>query len=162
MDKPARKPNRLKNYDYSSNGMYFITICTKDKEHIFGKIVGATIGRPPEMSLTRCGQITKYAIENINTHYPAVFVEKYVIMPNHIHLLLLIDTYNENGRPMVAPTISTVIQQMKGYVSKQICFSPWQKLFHDHIIRNEKDYEKIWEYIDTNPAKWENDCFYSE
>ena len=161
MELPKRKSIRLKDYDYSSNGMYFITICTKNKEHIFGNIVGATIGRPPETTLSQCGQITKQAIENIHTHYPTVSVEKYVIMPNHIHLLLLIDNYNENGRPMVAPTISTVIQQMKGYISKQIGFSPWQKLFHDHIIRNEKDFEKIWEYIDTNPLKWESDCFYT-
>ena len=161
MDLPKRKQIRLKDYDYSSNGMYFITICTKNKKHIFGKIVGATIGRPPEMFLSQCGEITKYAIENIAAHYPSVSVEKYVIMPNHIHLLLLIDTYTDSGRPMVAPTISVVIQQMKGYVSKQVGFSPWQKLFHDHMIRNEKDYEKIWEYIDTNPARWENDCFYS-
>ena len=162
MELPERKPNRLKNYDYSSNGMYFITICSKNKEHIFGKIVGATIGRPSGMYLSQYGKIVKQAIDNINTHYPAVHVEKYVVMPNHLHLLLLIDTYNESGRPMVAPTISTVIQQMKGYASKQIGFSPWQKLFHDHIIRNEKDYEKIWEYIDSNPLKWEQDCFYTE
>ena len=161
MDKPQRKPNRLPDYDYSNNGMYFITICTQNKEHIFGKIVGASIARPPEIHLSAHGKIVKTAIENIHTHYPTVSVEKYVIMPNHIHLLLLIDTFNESGRPMVAPTISTVIQQMKGYVSKQIGFSPWQKLFHDHIIRGEKDYEKIWEYINTNPQKWENDCFYS-
>lgn len=162
MDLPKRKANRLKNYDYSSNGMYFITICAKNKKHIFGKIVGATIGRPPEIHLSQYGEITKYAIEQISVHYSAVSVEKYVIMPNHIHLLLLTDTYNKNGRPMVAPTISVVIQQMKGYVSKQIGFSPWQKLFHDHIIRNEKDYEKIWEYIDTNPVKWKEDCFYTD
>ena len=63
---------------------------------------------------------------------------------------------------MVAPTISTVVQQLKGCVSKQAGFSLWQKTFHDHIIRDENDYEKIWEYIDTNPLKWETDCFYSE
>lgn len=142
--------------------MYFITICAKNKKHIFGKIVGATIGRPPEIHLSQYGEITKYAIEQISVHYSAVSVEKYVIMPNHIHLLLLIDTYNKNGRPMVAPTISVVIQQMKGYVSKQMGFSPWQKVFHDHIIRNEKDYEKIWEYIYTNPVKWKEDCFYTD
>ncbi len=162
MTMQSRKPNRLKNYDYSSNGMYFITVCTKNKEHYFGKIVGATIGRPSGMCLSYCGEITKTSIENIAEHYPAVSVDKYVIMPNHIHLILLINDIDNFGRPMVAPTVSTVIQQMKGYVSKQIGFSPWQKLFHDHIIRGEKDYEKIWDYIETNPAKWENDCFYSD
>lgn len=80
-------------------------------------------------------------------------------MPNHIHLLLSIRG-NENGRPMGAPTISTVINQFKGFVSKQAGFSVWQKLFYDHIVRGEQDYEEIWEYIDANPLKWENDEFY--
>jgi len=73
----------------------------------------------------------------------------------------LIIVIGENlGRAMRAPTISTVINQMKGYVSKQIGYSIWQKLFHDHIIRNEADYIKIWRYIDENPINWQNDCFY--
>ena len=63
---------------------------------------------------------------------------------------------------MVAPTISQVIQQLKGIVTKQIGWSIWQKLFHDHVIRNEKDYLKIREYIDNNPLQWELDCFYTE
>lgn len=65
-----------------------------------------------------------------------------------------------DGRAMRAPTISTVINQMKGYATKQIGFSLWQKLFHDHIIRNEQEYEKIWAYIDTNPLKWEDTCYF--
>ena len=62
---------------------------------------------------------------------------------------------------MHAPTISTVIQQMKGYVTKQLGHNIWQKLFHDHVVRNEKSYQKIWQYIETNPAKWKEDCFYN-
>ena len=61
---------------------------------------------------------------------------------------------------VVAPTISRIIQQFKGAVSKQIGFSMWQKLFYDHIIRNEQEYQKTWEYIDTNPLKWELDCYH--
>ena len=61
---------------------------------------------------------------------------------------------------MVAPTISRIVQQIKGVVTKQIGYSIWQKLFHDHVIRGENDYLKIWQYIDDNPAKWEEDCFY--
>ena len=82
-------------------------------------------------------------------------------MPNYIHLLLQVNT-DANGRPMVAPTISTVVQQLKGTISKQIGCSIWQKLFHDHVIRAEQDYQKIWTYIDTNPVKWKEDCFYEE
>jgi len=85
-------------------------------------------------------------------------VDKYVIMPNHIHLILLIS--DDHGRAMRAPTISTVVNQLKGYVSKQIGYSIWQKLFHDHIIRNNADYLDIWKYIDENPVRWHEDCFY--
>jgi len=74
-------------------------------------------------------------------------------------MILLLDSHG-SGRAMRAPTISTVINQMKGCVTKQIGFSLWQKLFHDHIIRNEEEYRKIWEYIDTNPLKWEDDCYF--
>jgi len=88
-------------------------------------------------------------------------VDKYVIMPNHVHLVLIIEPI-EIGRPLVAPTISTIIQQMKGIVSKQIGFSIWQKSYHDRIIRNEKEYLKIWEYIENNPLKWNEDCFFNE
>ena len=80
-------------------------------------------------------------------------------MPNHIHLLLRIDT-DPDGREMSAPTISRVIQQMKGAVTKRIGTSIWQKLFHDHVIRNERDYLKIWEYIEGNPSRRKEDCFY--
>jgi REP element-mobilizing transposase RayT len=86
-------------------------------------------------------------------------VDHYTVMPNHIHLLLQINT-DENGRAMLAPTISIVVQQLKGVVSKQVGQSIWQKLFHDHVIRGEKDYLKIRQYIDNNPALWKEDCFY--
>lgn len=151
---PKRKPNRLKNYDYSQSGIYFITICAKNKANLFWN-VGATIGRP---NLSKTGEIVERAILNIPKTYSTVTLDKYVIMPNHIHLLLHLR--NENGRAMYAPTISTVIQQMKGYVTKQIGHNIWQKLFHDHIVRNEKSYKKIWQYIENNPLRWKEDCFY--
>ena len=158
---PYRKQNRLKNYDYSSPGYYFITVCTKNKEHLFGKIVvGASIARPYEMILSDYGEIVNTAIENISERYSHIIVDNYVILPNHIHLLLKIVS-DKNGRAMLAPTISVVIQQMKGYVTKQLGFSPWQKLFHDHIVRDKSDYETIWNYIEYNVLKWEQDCFYS-
>ena len=161
MYKPTRKHNRLKNYDYSSPGYYFITICTKNKKTLFGKIVvGASIARPYEMILSDSGEIVKNAIERISDYYPMINVDNYVIMPNHIHLLLQIIP-DKNGRPMVAPTVSVVIQQLKGAVTKQLGFSPWQKLFHDHIIRDKTDYENIWNYIEFNVLKWEQDCFYN-
>lgn len=123
--------------------------------------VGASNARPPIPQLSKPGKIVADAISNIQNHYPAVSVDHYVVMPNHLHLLLQINT-DCDGRPMVAPTISQVVQQFKGVVTKQIGCSIWQKLFHDHVIRNQNDYLKIWEYIDSNPVKWKEDCFYKE
>ena len=158
MDTPKRKPNRLPDFDYSTPGAYFITICTKDRRNLFWVDVGASIARP---QLTTWGNITANSICDIPKHYPAISVDHYVIMPNHIHLLLQINT-DTNGRPMVAPTIPTVIQQFKGIVTKRIGQSIWQKLYHDHVVRGEANYLKIWEYIDNNPARWTEDCFYRE
>ena len=161
MDRPARKPNRLSQYDYSTPGAYFITICTKDKRCILGSIVGASIARPATVALSAMGKIVEKAILQIPVHYPAVSVDRYVVMPNHVHLLLQIHT-DESGRPMVAPTISRIMQQMKGAVTKQIGRSVWQKLYHDHVIRGEDDLRAVREYIAHNPARWREDELYSE
>ena len=115
-----------------------------------------SVARPEDVRLSKYGRIVVEAIEKISTIYPVITVDK---MPNHIHLLLQIDS-DSSGRAMLAPTISIVIQQMKGYATKKIGRSIWQKLFHDHVIRDEKGYLKIWNYIEGNPSKWEEDCFY--
>ena len=158
MDLPKRKSNRLPDFDYRTPGAYFITICTKDRKCLLWDTVGASIARP---QLSKYGLVVHKAICDIPKHYPAISIDHYVVMPNHVHLLLQINT-DADGRPMVAPTISTVVQQFKGIVSKQIGHSIWQKLFHDHVIRNAADYMKIWEYIENNPLQWKLDCFYSE
>lgn len=83
-------------------------------------------------------------------------------MPNHLHLIIVIDN-PVIGRTQFAPTISRIIKQFKGAITKQIGFSPWQRSFYDHIIRNEKEYTAYWQYIENNPVNWENDelfcCF---
>lgn len=161
MDLPKRKRNRLGNFNYSMPGAYFITICTQDRKNLLWDGVGASIARPQDVVLSGCGMVVDTAIRHITRVYPSVVVDHYVIMPNHIHLLLRIKS-DGDGRAMLAPTVSKVIQQMKGYVTKQIGWSIWQKLFHDHVIRNEQDYQKIWNYIEGNPMKWAEDCFYME
>ena len=155
MDKelPSRKRNRLKHYDYSSCGAYFITICGSDRRNYFWNGVGATIGRPQDVDLSQYGKLVDEAINNIPSIYPALKLDHYVIMPDHIHLLLIIRA-DEYGRPMVAPTISRVVQQLKGYITKRIGHSIWQKLFFDHVIRNRQDYEEHVKYICDNPVKW--------
>ncbi len=148
----TRKENRLKDFDYSSCGTYYITVCTKEKKNLFGSIVGAPIGRP-SCELSDYGNIVDEAINNIENKYAVTRVDKYIIMPDHIHLLLTI-LPNESGRPMGAPTIPNIINQLKGYVSKKVGFSVWQKLYYDHIIRDQKDYETKWKYIENNPIVW--------
>ena len=159
MDYPQRKDNRIKYYDYSRPGAYFVTVCTKDRAKLFWEHVGASIARPEDVRLSEAGKVVQYAIENISLRYPALSVDNYTIMPNHIHLLLQIHT-DDHGQRMPAPSISVVVQQMKGYVTKKLGCSVWQKLFHDHVVRGQKDYEMIWEYIRDNPVKWTEDCFF--
>ncbi len=150
----------MENYDYSSCGAYFITVCTLERRNYFWKNVGAIIDRPQDVKLSLYGEIVNEAISNISSVYPALSVESYVIMPNHIHILLRICA-DECGRPVVAPTMSRVVKQLKGYVSKQVGTTIWQKSFHDHIIRNRKDYEEHLQYICENPIRWGYDVFLS-
>lgn len=163
MNYPVRKKNRLIGFDYSSPNVYFITICTRNKQCFLWERspepVGATNGRPPHTHLSASGLAARFAIEGIVTHYPMVAVENYVIMPNHVHLLLHIHA-DEDGRPMVAPTVSRVVAQLKGAATKAVGCPLWQKGFHDHVVRTEDDLRRIWEYIDGNPYAWEKDCFY--
>ena len=159
MDRPVRKPTRLKNYDYSASGVYFITVCTRDRRCLLSHIespdppsVGAAISRPQAaVCLSPVGEIVKCAIENIPNIYPAVSLDKYVIMPNHIHMILLIRA-EDPGRLIAAP-ISTVVGQMKRWCSRQSKIPLWQRSFYDHIVRNEAEYTEIAEYIGGNPMK---------
>lgn len=150
----TRKIIRLQNYDYSTNGAYFITICTKDKRKIFWDNADL---QDSTYKLSTYGIIVEKAIKNIPKHYPMINVDNYVIMPNHIHIILMIDNI---GKQMDVPTISIVINQLKGYVSKIIGHSIWQSRFNDHVIRNEADYLKHLEYIENNPLKWELDDYF--
>ena len=167
IDFPKRKRNRLKNYDYSCAGAYFITICTKDKKCIFwdknqSTFVGEDIILPPDnIQLSPYGKITEDAIKAIPEHYPHIELLQYVIMPNHIHLILFIPY--DNGRLIASPTsVLTAVGQMKRHVSRKIGVTIWQKSFHDHIIRDKNDFEKIFKYIYENPIKWQYDCFYTK
>lgn len=156
---PIRKQNRLTDYDYSIPNAYFITICTENRKNLFWSDVGAIIDRPQDVPLTQYGKTVDFYIKVIPDHYPAISVDHYVIMPNHIHLLLQINSDN-NGRSLIAPTISRVVRLLKGTVSKKIGFPIWQKGFYDHVVRSETDYLEIWNYIEGNPSKWAEDKLY--
>lgn len=145
----SRKPTRIPGYDYSKSNYYFITICTHEKKCIFGS--------PNRLNVW--GNIANDHISRIVENYPTVKVDKHVVMPNHVHLIIVMEDSKQN------PDISLLVGLYKTGVTKRIRQeSPeaqiWQRSFHDHIIRSKQGYEKIWTYIDNNPIKWEMDCFY--
>jgi len=158
----VRKTNRLKGFDYSSSRSYFVTICTKDGVSLFWRWKRDINGRPQvaptqEYELSPYGEIVTDEILQISLIYENVEVEHFVVMPNHVHMVL---TICRGDLRSPVPTLSRIIQQWKGAISKKMGFSPWQKSFHDHIIRDEKSFLEIAEYVRTNPENWESDKFY--
>ena len=145
----SRKNPRLPGYDYATPNYYFVTICTWEKKCIFGS----------GTQLSGNGKIAEQGLLEVNKHFPTVKLDKFVVMPNHIHGIFVL----EEG----APNLSAVIGQYKSYVSRQIRLrmpgvKVWQSSYHDHVIRDQKAYEKIWLYIDANPLNWEKDCFFAK
>ena len=143
MELPNRRKNRLENYDYSQNGAYFITICTKDRKKTLSEIVGDDAHIVPKPY----GAIVEKYIRN------AKEIEKYVIMPDHIHMIIRID----NGTMWASsPTkkVSSIVRSIKILSTKEIGKPIFQRSYYDHIIRNQSDYNEIWEYIENNPKKW--------
>src|SRR3972149_7527027 len=159
MHLPQRKLLRLTEYDYSQNGCYFITICTHKKNQIFGKVIDGKV------MLSTAGQIARDELVNVPSHYSMVTIDQFVVMPNHVHILLTIDHETEHAnhieteRASPFPTVSTIIGSYKSGVTNKIHqvrpgLSVWQKSFYDHIIRDETDYLTVCEYIEDNPFKW--------
>lgn len=167
---PKRKRLRLLDFDYSTPGAYFITICTHNRKNTLSHIVGA-IHESPETKLTEFGKIAERIINNIPEYFKAT-IDRYVIMPNHIHLIIIIADDEELRAIRESPLRGrSVISKMIGYIkmnaSKKIHnlygnTIVWQRGFHDHIIRDRQDYEKIAKYIFENPIKWQYDCFYTK
>ena len=161
MNLPKRKPTRLKGYEYSTPGAYFITICVKDRKQLLSKIiVGDDAHIVPKSHISNYGLICDKNNNNINIKYENVTIDKYVIMPNHIHLIIFLHGTMRASSP--TKNIETIIRSFKTLVTKEIGYSIWQRSYHDHIIRGEKDYQKIWEYIDTNVIRWEKDFLYND
>ena len=159
-----RKSPRLKNYDYSTPGAYFITICTKDRKCVLGNIVGYGDFDVPHMFLSEYGQILNKYINVMGEKSPHINIDNYIIMPNHFHMILRITDCVNGASETAAPynnAISKFVSLLKRYCNFEYGKNIWQRSFHDHIIRDDEDYNKIWEYIDTNALKWEQDCFYN-
>ncbi|MBE6680092.1 MAG: hypothetical protein E7598_06180 [Ruminococcaceae bacterium] len=159
-----RKPTRLKDFDYNMAGAYFITICTRNRRNILSTIVGEGSPLP---QLSHCGKIADKWVQRIAAKYAEISVDNYVIMPNHIHLLLLLTVDDGRGDP--SPTIVAAIGWLKYQITKEInetCNMDdkriFQRSFHDHVVRNRQDYQEIVKYICENPARWYFDKLYLE
>ena len=158
MELPKRKSPRIPGYDYSTNGAYFITVCTYEKKQLFGSIGADSIS---------ARMVERTFLETIQK-YDNVKSPVYVVMPNHFHAIIQIERADMDS----APTISQIIQSFKRYSTVEYIKlvnenklprfdgKVWQRSFHDHVVRGEKDYLEIWNYIEGNPSKWEEDCFY--
>lgn len=155
---------RLKGWDYGSNGLYFITICTTNREHYFGSIV-----ETQDLASLNATEIGKVAIENwraIPRHFPFMELDEFVVMPNHVHGILLInkpekEDWVNNQFGVQSQNIPSVIRGYKASVKKHatlnnIDFS-WQSRYYDRIIRTEGELRNVRNYIDRNPRKWEED-----
>ena len=102
------------------------------------------------------------ALQKISEIHKSIQIDKYVIMPNHLHMILILRQAYSDGSAICSPaTVSTIINQFKGYVTKQLGFSLWQRSFHDRIIRNEDEYNQVRRYIDENPIRWNEDEYYA-
>ena len=156
MELPKRKPNRLPDYDYNQNGAYFITICTQDRKKILSHIVGDDAHIVPKPY----GLIVEKYIRNVPE------IEKYVIMPDHIHIIIRLDdgTIGASPRPgenvgaeaHIRPKnkIASIVRSIKTLTTKEIGLSIFQRSYYDHVIRNQQDFDDVWQYIENNPRKW--------
>ncbi|HRE40977.1 MAG TPA: transposase [Ignavibacteria bacterium] len=180
-----RKSIRLKDFDYSKEGLYFITICVHNHECLFGKIEN------DNLLLNELGKVANNFWIEIPNHFPSVELHEFIIMPNHIHgIIEIVGTQNNEFNPIVGTrhgvsktankdeykhqfskpipgSISTIINQYKSSV-KRWCnknghkYFQWQSRFYDHIIRSDFDYQNISNYIIHNPAKWDEDKYYGK
>lgn len=149
---------RLAGYDYSRSGAYFVTMCTKNRNHYFGKIVAGT------MQLSEIGGVANNCWKKIPNHFPSVSLGEWIVMPDHIHGVIFITNIVETqdlASPHVShvPSLGTIIRGFKIGVTKYIrsntdIVNLWQPRFHDRVIRNEPELNRITQYIIANPKKW--------
>lgn len=163
---PNRKTNRLKNYDYSQNGYYFVTICVKDKHELLGKIENNNV------ILNEYGKIVENCWFDLPNHYNNCSLDAFIVMPNHIHGIIIINNDPIVGtglKPVLTNTnkvysLSEIIRGFKTFSSRRINESSpnlsfsWQRSFYDRVIRKEDSLGKIREYVTYNAQKWKFDC----
>ena len=165
-----RKSPRLKKYDYSRPGYYFITMCTHDKIKILSKVIKDENGKWG-VALTTAGVIVDEIINSLPERF-SIKIHKYIIMPNHIHFIMIVNNTEllkatrrnpEHHRKMIDEAVGYIKMNASKRIHREFYEGKiWQRSYHDHIIRSEFDYGKIWSYINTNPSCWSKDQFYIE
>ncbi|MBU1127211.1 MAG: transposase [Patescibacteria group bacterium] len=173
-----RKSIRLSGYDYSQDGWYFVTVCSYDRGYIFGKI------QNEKMVLNDVGKIVLNSLNKLSKRFD-INIDCFVIMPNHVHMVInsvgvsfmkpefmkfnlnpkrfeIAKSYRHMGLMNQTPTLGHIIRYFKGKISYELHTNGfnmkiWQRNYYEHIIRNERELEKIREYIDLNPARWKKD-----
>ncbi len=160
-----RKSPRLQGYDYNQEMTIFVTVCTKNRKCILSRIVGTGVLDCPTVELSQYGKIADKYINQLNEFYTYISVEHYVVMPNHIHMLLVISENGQSRTPVPTKAnsaFSKFISTFKRFCNKEYGEDIWQSRSYDHIIRNGKDYDEHVKYIYENPMKWYYDELYSE
>ena len=155
----SRKNIRLKEYDYSIEGHYFITICTKNRECILSKITGS-VKTDPYSELNDIGKIVEKELKAIEEHFKTIKIHDYIIMPNHLHFIIEITSVGAGLDQPEKVKISNVIGLFKSGISRKIGYSIWQRNYYEHIVRNEKEYFMIKEYIKNNVINWRKDKYF--
>ena len=145
----ARKRLRLENYDYATAGWYSLTICVRDRKAVLGCVVGADVLIGPQVQLSELGKVVDAVIATMPN------VDKYVIMPDHVHMIVRIGTGEEGPMGTSAPTgsVQHIVRYFKRSVTRLYGENIWQRSYYDHIIRDESDYLDAWNYINGNPMK---------
>lgn len=161
-DYPRRKRLRLPEYDYSTAGTYFLTICTKDRQPFFARIEGFQEDGMPAQQLTAIGSQVDSCIREVPTHYPNISLDHYVIMPNHIHVLLSIREVPDGAPRSSRPTqrVPNIVSALKRLTNQAAGQELWQTGYMDHVIRDVQDYQNHWNYITNNPFRWAEDPYY--
>ena len=164
--KPVRKKMRLADWDYSEEGTYFLTLCAKNRKSLFSRIVGRGILDAPEVQLTEIGLVIQNTLCYLVEKHPEMMFHRWVIMPNHVHILLSLSKSRKtaggaSGKPR--PTDAVVpklVSSLKRFTNRQTAVNIWQDGYYDHIVRDEQDFLVRWQYIDNNPAAWLDDDYY--
>lgn len=158
----SRRNTRLPEYDYNTPGVYFLTICVENRKCILSSIEGEGLLDAPSVNLLPCGRVAEKYLHQLSEFYENLSVNSYVIMPNHIHILLEV-LEGPSGTPVPTRQNSIVAQfvsTFKRFCNKEYGRNIWQARSYDHIIRDQLDYDRHLQYIYENPFRWTKDDFY--